>query len=139
MGTQKVRGKMRKSGCSELEKYRARVLFKNNDECQKGIALPWLFYIFIESLHNLKQYEYGQRTDELSVKCLLYADAQVILLPLACELQKMVNKMDDSVKIKGRRLLVPNTAWPASSGRIGACASGHDITPALGRECPLYK
>ncbi|GBP16952.1 hypothetical protein EVAR_101971_1 [Eumeta japonica] len=38
--------------------------------------------------------------DELLVKCLLYADDQVILAPLACGLQEMVIKMNDSFKKK---------------------------------------
>ncbi|GBP74178.1 hypothetical protein EVAR_48227_1 [Eumeta japonica] len=37
------------------------------------------------------------RLDELSVKCLLYANDQVILAPSACGLQEMLNKMNDSV------------------------------------------
>ncbi|GBP74482.1 Mariner Mos1 transposase [Eumeta japonica] len=36
--------------------------------------------------------------DELSAKCLLYADDQVLLVPSACELQAMVTKMNDFVK-----------------------------------------
>ncbi|GBP09618.1 hypothetical protein EVAR_66732_1 [Eumeta japonica] len=37
--------------------------------------------------------------DELSVKCLLYADDQVILALSACELQEMVIEMNDYVKV----------------------------------------
>ncbi|GBP46935.1 hypothetical protein EVAR_30967_1 [Eumeta japonica] len=51
-------------------------------------------------LYDLKECEYGLRMDELSVKCLLYADDQVILSPSASELQEMVSKMNDSVKKK---------------------------------------
>ncbi|GBP47352.1 hypothetical protein EVAR_38953_1 [Eumeta japonica] len=40
-------------------------------------------------LYDLKEYECGLRMDELSVKCLLYADDQVILAPSVCELQEM--------------------------------------------------
>ncbi|GBP00899.1 hypothetical protein EVAR_2225_1 [Eumeta japonica] len=47
---------------------------------------------------NVVRYECELRTDELSAKCLLYADNQVILTPSACELQEMVTKMYDSVK-----------------------------------------
>ncbi|GBP69658.1 hypothetical protein EVAR_49910_1 [Eumeta japonica] len=42
--------------------------------------------------------------DELSVNCLLYTDDQVILAPSACELQEMVNKMNDSVKKRGMKV-----------------------------------
>ncbi|GBP89198.1 hypothetical protein EVAR_60377_1 [Eumeta japonica] len=44
--------------------------------------------------------------DELSVKCFLYADDQVLLAPSACGLQEMVNKMNDSVKKKGLKVNV---------------------------------
>ncbi|GBP21608.1 hypothetical protein EVAR_9793_1 [Eumeta japonica] len=52
-------------------------------------------------LYDLKEYECGLRMDELSVKCLLYADDQVILAPSTCGLQKMISKMNDSVKKGG--------------------------------------
>ncbi|GBP35088.1 hypothetical protein EVAR_28285_1 [Eumeta japonica] len=38
-------------------------------------------------LYDLKGYECGLRMDELFVKCLLYADDQVILASSACGLQ----------------------------------------------------
>ncbi|GBP91548.1 hypothetical protein EVAR_66774_1 [Eumeta japonica] len=41
---------------------------------------------------------YDLKDGELSVKCLLYVDDQVILGPSACELQGMVNKINDSDK-----------------------------------------
>ncbi|GBP13558.1 hypothetical protein EVAR_6905_1 [Eumeta japonica] len=47
--------------------------------------------------------------NEQSVKCLLYADDQVILAPSACGLQEMVNKMNDSVKKKGMKVNVGKT------------------------------
>ncbi|GBP82000.1 hypothetical protein EVAR_62877_1 [Eumeta japonica] len=37
------------------------------------------------------------RTNELSVKCLLYADDQVIIAPSVCELKELIINMDDSV------------------------------------------
>ncbi|GBP76168.1 hypothetical protein EVAR_49965_1 [Eumeta japonica] len=40
-------------------------------------------------LYYLKEYECGLRMDELSIKCLLYANDQVILVPSACILQEM--------------------------------------------------
>ncbi|GBP24033.1 hypothetical protein EVAR_10134_1 [Eumeta japonica] len=39
--------------------------------------------------------------DDLSVKCLLYTDDQVILAPSACGLQEMVTKVNDFVKKRG--------------------------------------
>ncbi|GBP78830.1 hypothetical protein EVAR_103391_1 [Eumeta japonica] len=51
-------------------------------------------------MYDLKECERGPRMDELSVKRLLYADDQVFLAPLACELKEMVNKMNDSLKIR---------------------------------------
>ncbi|GBP41560.1 hypothetical protein EVAR_20368_1 [Eumeta japonica] len=40
-------------------------------------ALPWLFNLFMDSrLYDLKEDERGSRTDEPSVKCLLYTDDQ---------------------------------------------------------------
>ncbi|GBP65226.1 hypothetical protein EVAR_49026_1 [Eumeta japonica] len=49
-------------------------------------------------------YECGLRTDELSVKRLLYVDDRVILAPSACELQEIGNKMNDSVKKRGMKV-----------------------------------
>ncbi|GBP77107.1 hypothetical protein EVAR_61109_1 [Eumeta japonica] len=47
--------------------------------------------------------------DELSVKCLLHANDQVILVPSACGLQEMVNKMNDFVKKKSVKVYVGKT------------------------------
>ncbi|GBP63563.1 hypothetical protein EVAR_61303_1 [Eumeta japonica] len=44
--------------------------------------------------------------DELSVKCLLYADDQEILAPSACGLQEMVNKVNDSVKKRDMKVYI---------------------------------
>ncbi|GBP69520.1 hypothetical protein EVAR_88421_1 [Eumeta japonica] len=49
------------------------------------------------------------RMNELSVKCLLYADNLVILAPSTCGLQEMVNKINDSVKKRGMKLNVGKT------------------------------
>ncbi|GBP34273.1 hypothetical protein EVAR_13412_1 [Eumeta japonica] len=47
---------------------------------QGCVASSWLFNLFIDScLYDLKEYECGLRMDEQFVKCLLYADDQVIL------------------------------------------------------------
>ncbi|GBP21462.1 Adenylate cyclase type 3 [Eumeta japonica] len=49
---------------------------------QGCLALSWLFNLFMDScLYDLKEYVYGLRMDELSVKCLSYADDQVVLAP----------------------------------------------------------
>ncbi|GBP20598.1 hypothetical protein EVAR_93712_1 [Eumeta japonica] len=55
---------------------------------QECIASPWLLNLFMDSC-LLKEYECGLRIDRLSVKCLLYANDQVILVPSACGLQEM--------------------------------------------------
>ncbi|GBP22083.1 hypothetical protein EVAR_94122_1 [Eumeta japonica] len=62
-------------------------------------------YSWIAVCMILKDYECGLRIDELSVKY-LYADNQVILAPLACQLQEMVNKINDSVKKMGMKVSV---------------------------------
>ncbi|GBP03759.1 hypothetical protein EVAR_2483_1 [Eumeta japonica] len=79
--------------------------FGNRKAVRQGyVASPWLFNLFMDScLYDLKDYEYGQKMDELSVKCLLYADNQLILAPSACGLQEMV-KMNDSVKKRGMKV-----------------------------------
>ncbi|GBP20323.1 hypothetical protein EVAR_10586_1 [Eumeta japonica] len=49
---------------------------------QVCVALPCLFHLAVDScLYDLKEYECGLRMDELSFKCYLYADDQVILAP----------------------------------------------------------
>ncbi|GBP85521.1 hypothetical protein EVAR_53745_1 [Eumeta japonica] len=55
-------------------------------------------------LYDLKEYECELRMDELSVKRLLYTDAQVNLAPSAWGLQKMVNKMNNPVKKRGMKV-----------------------------------
>ncbi|GBP52702.1 Mariner Mos1 transposase [Eumeta japonica] len=60
---------------------------------QGCIASPWLFNLFTDSYpYGLKEYECGLTMDELSVKGLLYADDQLILVPYASGLQRMVMK-----------------------------------------------
>ncbi|GBP42564.1 hypothetical protein EVAR_82014_1 [Eumeta japonica] len=56
-----------------------------------------------------EEYECGLRMDEMFVKCLLYADDQVIPVSSACGLQEMVNKMNDSVKKRGMKVNVDKT------------------------------
>ncbi|GBP79312.1 General transcription factor II-I repeat domain-containing protein 2A [Eumeta japonica] len=71
------------------------------------VVLPWLFNLFMDSCpYDLKEYECGLRMDELSVKCLLYADDQIILAPSVCGLQDMVNKTNDSLKKVSMKLNV---------------------------------
>ncbi|GBP95486.1 hypothetical protein EVAR_65217_1 [Eumeta japonica] len=54
---------------------------------QRCVASPWLFNLFIDSCrHDLKEYECGLRMDEMSLKCILYADDQVILVASVCGL-----------------------------------------------------
>ncbi|GBP57397.1 hypothetical protein EVAR_51244_1 [Eumeta japonica] len=67
----------------------------------------WYATVHNSRLHDLK--ECGLRMDELSVKCLLYADDQVILAPSTCRLQMMVNKTHDSVKKRGMEVNVGMT------------------------------
>ncbi|GBP74834.1 hypothetical protein EVAR_55104_1 [Eumeta japonica] len=55
-----------------------------------GVASPWL--LDDGCLHNLKEYDCGLKMDELPIKCLLYADKEVIFAPLSCELQDMLTK-----------------------------------------------
>ncbi|GBP59075.1 hypothetical protein EVAR_39161_1 [Eumeta japonica] len=47
--------------------------------------------------------------DKLSDKCLLCVNDQVIIGPSACELQKVVTKMNDSVKKRGMKVNVSKT------------------------------
>ncbi|GBP50557.1 hypothetical protein EVAR_29315_1 [Eumeta japonica] len=58
--------------------------------------------------------------DELSVKCLLYADDQVILALSACVLQDMVDKMIDSVKKRDMKVNVGASSSSAPSTRSPA-------------------
>ncbi|GBP31297.1 hypothetical protein EVAR_31422_1 [Eumeta japonica] len=51
----------------------------------------------------------GLRIDELSIKCLLYADDQVILALSKYRLQEMVNKVNDSVKRRGMKVNIAKT------------------------------
>ncbi|GBP15722.1 Retrovirus-related Pol polyprotein from type-1 retrotransposable element R2 [Eumeta japonica] len=77
---------------------------------QGCVASPWLFKLFMDScLYELEEYEFGQKMDELPVKCLLYADDQVILAQSTCGLQEMVNKMNNSVKKRGMNTNVGKT------------------------------
>ncbi|GBP60972.1 hypothetical protein EVAR_51535_1 [Eumeta japonica] len=45
-----------------------------------------------------EEYECELRMGELSVRCVLYADDQVILALSTCELQEKITKMKNSVK-----------------------------------------
>ncbi|GBP77460.1 Chondroitin sulfate proteoglycan 4 [Eumeta japonica] len=54
----------------------------------------------------LREYECELRIDELTVKCLLFVDDQVILTLSACGLQEMVNKMNVSVKKRSMKINV---------------------------------
>ncbi|CAK1597415.1 unnamed protein product [Parnassius mnemosyne] len=72
---------------------------------QGCVASPWLFNLFMDScLENFKVEECGLRMGELTVKCLLYADDQVILASSAAELQIMVTLMNRTLKEKGMKV-----------------------------------
>ncbi|GBP23009.1 hypothetical protein EVAR_15683_1 [Eumeta japonica] len=74
-------------------------LYKGKGSRQRCVALQWLFNLFMGSyLCGLKEYECELRIDELSFKCFLSTDDQIILVPSAFELQAMINKMNDSIK-----------------------------------------
>ncbi|GBP89364.1 hypothetical protein EVAR_66652_1 [Eumeta japonica] len=63
--------------------------------------------------------------DELSVKCLLCADNQVLLAPSTCGLQEtVINKMNDSVKKRGtcRTNTITRTSQKAAAGVRGGRA-----------------
>ncbi|GBP05451.1 hypothetical protein EVAR_2978_1 [Eumeta japonica] len=77
---------------------------------QGCVASSWLFNLFMDScLYNLNEYDCELRIDELSVKCLVYADDHVTLGPSACGLQEMVTKMNDSVKKRDMKVNVGKT------------------------------
>ncbi|KAI5635653.1 reverse transcriptase (RNA-dependent DNA polymerase) domain-containing protein [Phthorimaea operculella] len=77
---------------------------------QGCVASPWLFNLFMDScLTDLKECEYGLKMNGLLVKCLLYADDQVILASSAEELQEMVKIMNEALKRKGMKVNVGKT------------------------------
>ncbi|GBP18102.1 CDP-diacylglycerol--glycerol-3-phosphate 3-phosphatidyltransferase, mitochondrial [Eumeta japonica] len=78
-------------------------------------------------LYDLKEYEYGLRMDELSVKCLLYDDDHVIFVLFAYELQEMVIKMNGSVKKRGMKVNVNKTK---ANGFLGAAGPAGGIPNA---------
>ncbi|GBP07613.1 hypothetical protein EVAR_2745_1 [Eumeta japonica] len=47
--------------------------------------------------------------NELYIKCLMYADDQIILAPLACGLREVVNKMYDSGQERSMKVNVGKT------------------------------
>ncbi|GBP34113.1 hypothetical protein EVAR_28247_1 [Eumeta japonica] len=51
----------------------------------------------------------SHRIEELPVKCLLYANNQVILAPSSCELQEMLTKMNYYVQKRGVKVNVSKT------------------------------
>ncbi|GBP51117.1 hypothetical protein EVAR_31842_1 [Eumeta japonica] len=84
--------------------------WKSHRECQTSlcVASPWIFNLFMDScLYDLKEYEYGVRMDELSVKSLLYVNDQVILA--LCGIQEIVNEINGFVKKRGIKLNVGKT------------------------------
>ncbi|KAM3962076.1 UDP-glucosyltransferase 2-like [Aphomia sociella] len=70
---------------------------------QGCVASPWLFNLFMNNcLADLKEHECGLKLGELLVKCLLYADDQVLVASSAKDLHNMVTLMVDSL---GKRAL----------------------------------
>lgn len=77
---------------------------------QGCVASPWLFNLFMDScLSELKERECGLRMNGLLVKCLLYADDQVLLASSADDLQEMVTCMNESFMKKGMKVNVNKT------------------------------
>ncbi|CAK1594622.1 unnamed protein product, partial [Parnassius mnemosyne] len=77
---------------------------------QGCVASPWLFNLFMDScLQTLKVEECGLRMGESTVKCLLYADDQVIFASSAAELQMMVTLMNWSLKERGMKVNASKT------------------------------
>ena len=77
---------------------------------QGCVASPWLFNLFMDTcLTGLKESDYGIRMNGLTVKCLLYADDQVLLASSEEELQEMVNMLHGSLKRKGMTVNVSKT------------------------------
>lgn len=85
--------------------------FDINKGVRQGcVASPWLFNLFMDScLNDLRESECGLRMGELLVKCLLYADDQVLLASSAGELKDMVTIMDEAFKKKGMKINVSKT------------------------------
>ncbi|GBP32918.1 hypothetical protein EVAR_20095_1 [Eumeta japonica] len=84
-------------------------------------------------MYDLKEYERGLRMDELSVKCLLYSDDQVILALSACGPQEMVNKMNGSVKKRSIKTNVWKTKFTRNlfsktiASSFDEALSGHGV------------
>ncbi|XP_048489161.1 uncharacterized protein LOC125491386 [Plutella xylostella] len=77
---------------------------------QGCVASPWLFNLFMDScLKDMKDDERGLRIGELLLKCLLYADDQVILASSVEQLQQQVTLMHESFKRKGMKVNVSKT------------------------------
>lgn len=77
---------------------------------QGCVASPWLFNLFMDScLDDLKDCGWGLRLGELLVKCLLYADDQVLLAESAEEMQKMVTLVNESFSKRGMKINVSKT------------------------------
>ncbi|GBP84592.1 hypothetical protein EVAR_68858_1 [Eumeta japonica] len=60
----------------------------------------------------------------MCVKCLLYADDQVIIAPSACELH-IVTEMNDSVKKRGMKLNVSETKFMLPVGAPNSNVEEH--------------
>ena len=77
---------------------------------QGCVASPWLFNLFMDTcLNDLKSNDCGLRMSELTIKCLLYADDQVLLASSEEELQEMVNILCGTLERKGMKVNVSKT------------------------------
>lgn len=77
---------------------------------QGCVASPWLFNLFLDScMKGLKERDCGVVMNGTQIKCLLYADDQVILASSAQELQEMMSVMNDDFVRKGMKVNVTKT------------------------------
>ncbi|GBP65332.1 hypothetical protein EVAR_52106_1 [Eumeta japonica] len=79
------------------------------DGTRKDSLLTSLSTGLTSSSELIIEYECGLRTDELFVKCLLYANDRVIFAPTACALQEVLTKMNDYVKKRNRKVKINKT------------------------------
>ncbi|GBP55486.1 hypothetical protein EVAR_40279_1 [Eumeta japonica] len=75
--------------------------------------------------------------DELSVKCFLYADDQIILAPSACELHAIVTKMKN-VKKRDMKVNVSKTNRTGESANFAVEPTGMAVCQPL-PSSRLYK
>lgn len=77
---------------------------------QGCVASPWLFNLYVDScLKGMKERVGGIDMNGLNIKCLLYADDQVILASSAEELQLTITRMNRDFESKGMRINASKT------------------------------